>query len=61
MSMIDRLFEIECEDDGRWIVEVPRFPGVLTYGATKGEALIKAAILVLQVIADRLEAGEPVP
>jgi len=24
--------EIEQEDDGRWLAEVPELPGVLTYG-----------------------------
>ena len=26
--------ETECEDDGRWLAEVPALPGVLSYGAT---------------------------
>jgi hypothetical protein len=47
------MIEIERKDDGRWIVEVPKF-GILVYGATKGEALLKASILVLRVIEDRL-------
>ena len=25
------LIEIECEDDGRWIAEVPELPGVMVY------------------------------
>ncbi len=53
--------EIEREEDGRWIGEVPELPGVLAYGATKDEARNKAAALALRVIADRIEHGEPAP
>jgi predicted RNase H-like HicB family nuclease len=49
----------EREVDGRWIAEVPVLPGVLSYGATKSEAQAKVKELALQVIADRLEHGEP--
>jgi predicted RNase H-like HicB family nuclease len=27
--------EIEQEDDGRWLAEVPKLPGVLSYGQTR--------------------------
>ncbi|MBI1929354.1 type II toxin-antitoxin system HicB family antitoxin [Candidatus Poribacteria bacterium] len=47
--------EIEKEDDGRWIVEVPDLPGVMVYGHTRGEAISKAEALALRVLADRLE------
>lgn len=53
--------EIEREDDGRWIAEVPDLPGVMAYGPTRGEAVAKVEALALRVIADRLEHGEPVP
>ncbi len=53
--------EVEREDDGRWIGEVPALPGVLVYGATEQEARAKAEALALRVIADKLENGEPVP
>jgi predicted RNase H-like HicB family nuclease len=53
--------EIEREDDGRWIAEVPELPGVMAYGATRHEALAKAEALALRVIADRLDHGEAVP
>ena len=53
--------EIEREDDGRWLGEVPALPGVLAYGATAEEARAKAEALALRVIADRLENGEAVP
>lgn len=53
--------EIEREEDGRWIGEVPALPGVLAYGTTEAEARIKTTALALRVIADRIEHGEPVP
>jgi predicted RNase H-like HicB family nuclease len=53
--------EVDREDDGRWIAEVPELPGVLAYGQGRQEAVDKAEALALRVIADRLENGEPVP
>jgi predicted RNase H-like HicB family nuclease len=53
--------EIEREEDGRWIGEVPELPGVLAYGATEAEARVKTAALALRVIADCIEHGESVP
>lgn len=31
--------ELEQEEDGRWIGEVPTLPGVMAYGQTKAAAL----------------------
>jgi predicted RNase H-like HicB family nuclease len=53
--------EIDQEDDGRWIAEVPQLPGVLTYGNTRQEAINLAEALALRVVADRLDHGEAVP
>jgi predicted RNase H-like HicB family nuclease len=53
--------EIEREQDGRWIGEVPELPGVLAYGETEAEVRVKTTALALRVIADRIEHGEPVP
>jgi predicted RNase H-like HicB family nuclease len=53
--------EVEQEDDGRWLAEVPAVPGALAYGATRAEAVGRAEALALRVLADRLEHGEPVP
>ena len=50
--------ETELEADGRWIAEVPELPGVLAYGATQGEAMLKVEALALRVLADQLEHGE---
>ena len=53
--------EIEREDDGRWIAEVVALPGVLAYGSSREEALSRAEVLALRVLADRLEHGEAIP
>ena len=53
--------EHEREEDGRWLAEVPELPGVLAYGATPDEAMGKAEILALRVLADRLEHDETRP
>ena len=50
--------EAEQEEDGRWIAEILELPGVLTYAATRDEALAQAEALALRVIADRIEHGE---
>ena len=53
--------EVEQETDGQWIAEVPELPGVLTYGASREEAITRAQALSLRVLADRLEHGEDLP
>jgi predicted RNase H-like HicB family nuclease len=53
--------ELEREEDGRWIAEVPELPGVLAYGASAAEAQAKVQALALRVLADRLEHGEAGP
>jgi predicted RNase H-like HicB family nuclease len=45
--------QLEREDDGRWIAEVPELPGVLAYGATADDAQTKVQALALRVVADR--------
>ena len=56
-------FVIECEreDDGRWLAEVPQLPGVLAYGSNRDEAIARAEILALRVLAERMEHGESGP
>ncbi len=49
--------ELEREDDGRWIAEVPELPGVMVYGSSREEAVSKVEALALRVLADRLEHG----
>jgi predicted RNase H-like HicB family nuclease len=58
MRMITLIMELEREDDGRWIAEIPELPGVMVYGATEDEAMAKVQALALRVMADRLENGE---
>jgi len=53
--------EIEREEDGRWIAEIPDLPGVMVYGDSRNEAILKAEALALRVLADRLEHGEEIP
>ena len=53
--------EVEREDDGRWLAEVPDLPGVLAYGASPDEAIVRVQALALRVLADRVEYGEAVP
>ena len=53
--------EIEREEDGRWIAEIPELPGVMVYGATRNQAIAKAEALALRVMADRLEHEEEIP
>lgn len=53
--------EVEQEEDGRWLSEIPELPGVLAYGETRSEAVIRAQVLALRVIADRMEHGETLP
>ena len=44
-------YAIECEKevDCRWLAEVIKLPGVLAYGATKNEAIVKVETLALRV------------
>lgn len=53
--------EMEREEDGRWIAEVPELPGVMVYGQTREEAIARVEALALRVIADRLDHGEAIP
>ncbi|MEI6633093.1 MAG: type II toxin-antitoxin system HicB family antitoxin [Chlamydiota bacterium] len=53
--------EIEREDDGRWIAEIPELPGVVVYGDTRKQAIARAEALALRVMADRLEHDEEIP
>jgi predicted RNase H-like HicB family nuclease len=53
--------EIEKEEDGRWIAEVPTLHGAMAYGSTKVEAIAKVEALVLRALADKIEHGEDAP
>lgn len=51
-------YELEREDDGRWIAEILELPGCLAYGTTPDEALRVAQVLACRLVADRLEHDE---
>ena len=53
--------DIEREEDGRWVGEVPALPGVLAYGQTETEARKRTEALAHRVIADRIDHGETLP
>ena len=53
--------ECELEEDGRWLAEVPELPGVLVYGSSANEAMAKAEVLALRVLAEQIEQGEARP
>ena len=50
--------EIEREDDGRWLAEVPALAGVMCYGVDRDDAVARVQALALRVIAERLEHRE---
>jgi predicted RNase H-like HicB family nuclease len=45
--------EIDREDDGRWIAEVPELPGTMAYGKSRNEAIARVKALTLRVIKDK--------
>lgn len=51
-------FEVELEEDGRWLAEIVDLPGVMAYGETRDEAIKRVGALALRVMADRLEHEE---
>lgn len=52
------MIEFEQETDGRWIAEIPKLPGVMAYGSTRGEAAQAVKALALRVLADQLEENK---
>ena len=53
--------EVEQDEDGRWLAEVPDLPGVMAYAPSRQEAVRRAQVLTLCVLAERLEHGESLP
>jgi predicted RNase H-like HicB family nuclease len=45
--------ELDREEDGRWIAEIPDLPGVMVYGESREEAIAKVKALALRVLADQ--------
>ena len=52
--------DLELEEDGRWIAEVPELPGVMVYGHSRDAALRAVEALALRVLADRIEHGDEI-
>ena len=50
--------ELEREDDGRWLAEVPALSGVMCYGTTRDEAVARVQALALH---DRGLSLQPQP
>jgi predicted RNase H-like HicB family nuclease len=46
--------ELEQENDGRWIAEIPALPGVMVYAKSRVEAVRSVQALALHVLTDRL-------
>jgi predicted RNase H-like HicB family nuclease len=53
--------ELDREEDGRWIAEIPEVPGALAYGATQHEAVAKAYAIALRAVADDVEQSTDDP
>ncbi|HEU4556461.1 MAG TPA: hypothetical protein VFS20_01385 [Longimicrobium sp.] len=54
--------EVEREEDGRWIAEVPDLAGVIVYGPDRATAVARVKALALRVVTERLDeiyASEP--
>lgn len=55
---MELIIELEREDDGRWIAEIPALPGVVAYGDSEADAVRAVQALALHTLADRVEHGE---
>ena len=51
------IVEFDRENDGRWIAEIPKLPGVMAYGLAKKEALQKVYAVAIRTLADGIEQG----
>ena len=54
-------WEYDQKDDGRWIALVQQLPGLLVYGSASSDAMAKAEVLALGIIADRPGNGDSEP
>jgi len=41
--------ETEQETDDRWIADIPEIPGVMTYGHSREQAIVRVRYLALRV------------
>jgi predicted RNase H-like HicB family nuclease len=46
---VSHQIEFELEEDGRWIAEIPDFPGVMAYGASQQEAELKVQAIAAEL------------
>lgn len=51
-------FDLEQEDDGRWLASIHECPGLMCYGDSVQEAITAALDLWFRVVVDKLEHGE---
>lgn len=49
------VIEIEQEEDGRWLAEIPSIPGALCYGESVEQAAQRAQALALAILVEGLE------
>jgi predicted RNase H-like HicB family nuclease len=52
---------LERRDDGRWIAEIPQFPGLAVLGADRVDAYRRAEACALRMLADQLEQNQAIP
>jgi antitoxin HicB len=52
---------LEPEEEGGFIVRVPAFPEIVSYGKDEGEALAMAEDAIRLVLEDCAARGEPIP
>jgi predicted RNase H-like HicB family nuclease len=58
---INFAIEIEREDDGRWIAEIPSLPGVMAYGNSQEEAVRAVHALAFHVLGDQIAHDTSAP
>lgn len=56
-SLSSLAVEFDREEDGRWIAEIPKLPGVMAYGPTKRDVLQHVYAVALRTLADSVEHG----
>ena len=42
------------EEDGRWIADIERLPGVMAYGHTREDAKLRVQALALRVLGEKM-------
>jgi predicted RNase H-like HicB family nuclease len=47
-------WKLDREEDGRWIAEIPEMAGVMVYGESREDALVRVQALAYRVLADRI-------